>query len=212
VTVRPRIPLAMLTLLLLCCSGCTPRYQGPQVTDFSYRTDPRAHNPGLIAVLPAFADAGIGKSAQALDLALPAALREQGGHEVIALDRNHAPGLYTRLPASLHDVTPEELRRLRDATGANAVVVTWIDHYVSFDPIQIGLRSYMVSLSDGTTLWSASGHFDGSRRDIQRDLEIWWKQTRGQANANLAGWRIALSSPSHYLRYVSDRLAASVLW
>lgn len=201
-----------LALLLVCISGCTPRYHGPRVTDFSYRTDPRAHNPGLVAVLPAFAKKGIGSSSSVIDRTLPASLREQGGHEVIALRHNDAPELFTHHPGSLHDIDAETLRRLRDQTGADALVLTWIDHYVSFDPIQVGIRVYMVSLSDGATLWSAIGHFDGARRDVQRDLEIWWKQTRGNANANLAGWRIALSSPSHYLRYVSDRLAASVLW
>ena len=53
---------------------------------------------------------------------------------------------------------------------------------------------------------------DAGRKQIQDDLRLWYRDSAGGANASVSEWRSALQSPRLFARYVSDRLAASVLW
>ena len=97
---------------------------------------------------------------------------------------------------ALHDIKPDQLRMVRDHTGADSVVFTFIDQYQSYDPVFVGIRCYMVSCHDGATIWTASGHFDSGHTDVQKDMKRWYRQQRGDANANLSGWRSGMSSPA----------------
>ena len=172
-------------------SGCTPRAYGPNTSQYSYRTEPRAHQAGLVIVLPVYRGDDIGRTADVFTTALPSALREQGQHEVGSLSKEVHAEIFPTVPMALHDIKPDQLRMVRDHTGADSVVFTFIDQYQSYDPIYVGIRCYMVSCPDGATIWTASGHFDSGHVDVQKDMKYWYRQQRGEANSNLSGWRSA---------------------
>ena len=54
--------------------------------------------------------------------------------------------------------------------------------------------------------------WDSASRAVQDDIKAWQYEKRGSGNEVVGGWKITMSSsPSYFSRYVSDRLAASVL-
>ena len=48
-------------------------------------------------------------------------------------------------------------------------------------------------------------------RLVPEDLRAWHRDHVGEGNGPLAGWKSALSSPALFSRYVTDRLAGTVI-
>jgi len=195
----------------LALSGCLRGEPPTDPTAFSYHTRPDAHAQRRVVVVPLYAGPGVGASVARLDAALATALRETNLYEVAVLtagDRDLAfpvPGL------GLDNLTPDNLRQFRDRHGNDAILVGRVDHFDSYDPIAIGLEVHLVSCRDGETVWSASGHFDGRREDVQADIRLWHRQTVGDGQPSIGGWQTVLQSPSLFSRYVADRLSATLL-
>jgi len=196
---------------LLALSGCFERESGPGPT-FSYHTTPAATAAQRVAVLPFASAERIGRSAWTVNPAMTASLRELGSHEVVAVSRDSIADLLPGDVFSVNSITTAQLLGLRDRLNVDAVLLGRVEQFDSFDPIAIGLTCHLVSCRDGQVLWSATGHFDGRRDDVQRDLRRWYEHSIGYANPNLSGWTVALQSPAQFTRYVCDRLVATIPW
>jgi hypothetical protein len=193
--------------LLVVLSGCM---RPPPPASISAQTSVSANEPMRIAVLPFVLADGVGRSAHALDEAFPAALRTLGQHEVIGVPLEKARLL---LPASAIErsvITAADLLRLRDALQVDAVVIGRVDQFKGFDPLAIGATAHLVAVTDGAVLWSATAELDAGRADVQHDVQWWHEHGNGSGNASLAGWRMTLSSPSSFARYVADRLVETI--
>ncbi len=203
----------LLAVFCLFQFGCFGRSGGkPAPTSFSYHTVEAARDLQRVAILPLYRHNSVGKAANSLDSALASAFRELGQYEIVTItekDRDFAFG--KELP-SLRVITPEHLRKFRESHHVDAIVIGRIDAFVSFDPIVVGLESHLISCQNGDTYWSASGHFDGKHKAIQKDIKDWYKETIGSGQQSIGGWQLTLQSPSLFSRFVTDRLVESVLW
>lgn len=198
-----------LLLVLAACAG-----RGRPATDptaFSCYAAPNLAQVQRVVVVPLWRAQGVGRSALVLDEALATSLRELGRFEVMRLSEADRDELLGTDAVAANSVPSDALRRIFQRHRADAVLIGRIEHLHSYDPVAIGLATHLVSCLDGTVLWSASGHFDGARHDVQTDLRAWHDATVGDNVGELGGWQAALSSPRLFARYVSDRVAASVL-
>lgn len=207
---RPAVILALTAALV--AAGCTQtRGHVTDASRFSYHRDPAIEQIRRVVVMPLHRARGVGRSAEALDRAVPAAWRELGTFEVIGATEAERDELMPSDAFRTRSIDAEELRRVSTAFNADAVILGRIEHFDSFDPVSIGLEMALVSCYDGSVLWTASGHFDGSRAAIQEDIEDWYHDAGGAHNASVAGWRATLHSPRRFARYVADRTAVSTL-
>lgn len=198
--------LALLCSLLAACGGRA------QVAD----SFPCYFHPGIagvqrIAVCPLHRAKGVGNAATAVDRGMPASWRELGLFEVINLTAAERDALMPEDALHLGRVPPDALRGFRDAFRVDAVLIGRIEQLESYDPVSVALEAALIDCGDGTVLWTASGHFDSRRAEVQDDVRAWHGATVGDAQQSIAGWRITLSSPGLFSRYVCDRLAHSVL-
>lgn len=188
-------------------TGCT---RPPAPMSISAQTSTGANEPMRIAVLPFVLANGVGRSAHALDEAFPAALRSLGQHEVIGVSLEKARVLLPANAIERSTITASDLLRIRDALQVDAVVIGRVDQFKGFDPLAIGATAHLVAVTDGAVLWSATAELDAGRADVQEDVQWWHDHGNGNGNASLAGWRLTLSSPSAFSRYVSDRLVETI--
>ncbi len=195
---------------IVLLAGCWPSRESEPLADFSSHTCPQTGEIRRIAVLPLTLGDGVGRSAGAIDAAITASLRELDCYEVIAVDDARRDALLAHDAVLANGISSGDLLRLRDALHVDGVLIGRVDQFHGYDPLAIGLTMHLVSCIDGTVLWSATGHFDGARGDIQRDIKRWHKGAMGEGQRSISGWRATLSSPSLFCRYVGDRLAASV--
>ena len=204
---RTALGLSLLLSTVLCMNGCT---RPPPPASISAQTCAAANEPMRIAVLPFVLADGVGRSAHALDEAFPAALRTLGRHEVIGVPMEKARLLLPAEAIERSTITAADLLRLRDALQVDAVIIGRVDQFKGFDPLAIGATAHLVAVTDGAVLWSATAELDASRADVQDDVQWWHDHGNGSGNASLAGWRLTLSSPSAFSRYVADRLVETI--
>ena len=199
-----RLALAALCLVIVGCGR-------PAVPhSVSYRTTSRANEPMRVALLPLVGVDGVGRAAHTVDEALLISLRTLGTHEAVPVAQERARQLLAADAIVDSAIGTEDLLRLRDALRVDAVVIGRIEQFQTYDPVAMGITVHLVSVEDGTVLWSASAHLDSGRTDVQKDLRWWHEHANGGGLATISGWRLAMSSPSLFSRYVADRLVETI--
>ncbi|NRA38016.1 MAG: hypothetical protein HRU15_07745 [Planctomycetes bacterium] len=203
-------------VLLICCitllSSCTLRAQKSKPVKFSYYTAVDATEFQSVGIIPFYYAPDIGPSARIIDKTMTAAIRELGSFETSIIQSSLRDQVLGADIQTLSAIDPFTLREIRQVTHVDAIIIGRVAQYDGYDPISIGVECHMVSCTDGRTLWSASAHFDSQRTDIQEDISNWYKRSVGKGNENIGSWELTLHTPKLFCRYVSDRLAASVLF
>ena len=204
-----RYCLCLLTLILV--SACSTRDTASDARVFSYYTGD-TNSVNRVVYFPLYYSTRVGRSAERFNDGLAGSFRELGQMEVIIATHLQRDQLLQHDPLEVNHISSENLRSIFQRFNCDAVIIGRIEQYDSYDPISIGLRCKMVSCLDGSVVWSAAGHFDSKRADIQDDIRDWYESTIGINRPSLTGWQGTMQSPTLYARYVSDRLAASFLW
>jgi hypothetical protein len=202
--------LALMAVALTACDWQFWRSKPGPHELLSSHTTPQASTVHRVAVLPFYLGQDVGRSAAAMNESMPAALRELGLHEVISVGLAQRDLLLPDDPLMANHLTTDQLLKLRDALHCDAVLIGRIEQFDSFDPISIGVSAHLVSCLDGTVPWSAIGHFDGHRQDVQDEIADWYGRAIGSENASISGWRSVLQSPRLFTRYVAERLVLSI--
>jgi hypothetical protein len=211
--VRKFAVVLFMVLSSLALNGCripffSSRHEPVQREILSFHTTIEATQLRRVAVLPFHRAEGIGRSAMAMDESMTSALRELGLHEVLTVSQTERDTLLKRDVIRANRITTDELLALRDALKCDGVLIGRIEQFTSYDPLAIGVTADLVSCLDGSVVWSATGHFDGSRSDVQKEIENWYD--RAISSGNIAGWRQTLESPKLFTRYVAERLTLSI--
>ena len=206
---RPLLHCCVLLGALALLGACRERPQGPP-PGISSLVAPGAHAPLRIALVPFYAADGIARSAAGIDQALQSALREHGRHLLVAIPTAVRDELMPDDPLAASHLSSADLIAVRRRTGCDAALIGRIEQYQPYDPIRLGLTLYLVSCHDATVLWSATALLDGSRNDVQADIERWWRHAGGDATDGVNTWRQTLQSPSQFQRYAAWRLVQTL--
>jgi len=113
-----------------------------------------------VAVLPVWSS-GDEKVAARIDPVILSELRGQRLFEVRAVERREIKDAFGQRQLSSTERLPEDLLDwIAERTGAQAVILTDLTAYEAYRPIRIGLRSRLVLLGTGQTLWAFNTLFD----------------------------------------------------
>lgn len=206
-SLHPLVLALAASVLLASCGGS--RSDAP-THPFSYHVLPDIGQLTRVAVLPFTHGPRIGRAADVITASMAASLRELGLHQVVEVDSARSDLLPTRDPVLTEDISSDDLLRLRDKLNVDGVLIGRVEQFTSFDPIAVGVSVHLVSCLDGQAVWSATGHFDGRRDDVQRDIQAWWRSHQAASPNSVQGWQTTLQSPSLFTRYVCDRLVATM--
>jgi hypothetical protein len=202
--------LATLCLACLASAGCLFERDERQHAVMSHTTSSQAAEAGRVAVMPFFIADGVGRAAGIMGDSMAAGLRELGLHEVVLVTPDQRDRLLTQDVVLANRMRAADLLIIRDALRVDAVLLGRVEQFDSYDPISLGLTCSLVSCRDGEVLWSATGHFDGHRQDIQDEVRRWYEKTLSSESNPISGWKVVLQSPKLFTRYVADRLAQSI--
>jgi hypothetical protein len=212
IPLRPLLCAALVLSGLMLSSCRVPffsRFSEPPKHDvLSFHTTLEAVALRRVAVFPLHRADGVGRSASTMDENLTSALRELSLHEVMSVSVNQRDQLLPNDVIKTNRISTDQLLKIRDTLRVDGILVGRIEHYNSFDPMAIGLTVDLISCLDGSVTWSATGHFDSSRQDIQYEIERWYE--RQITNEGISGWRATLQSPKLFTRYVAERLVTSI--
>ena len=199
-------------ILAVIMTGCAfGRRSAVDPRLYSYQVSPDIVAVTRVVIVPLYHASGVGRAARALDEATATAWRELGQFEVLVVDQATRQELLADDVVARRNIPAEGLRRLREQYRADAVLVGRVEHFTSYDPISAGVVLHLIDCRHGRSLWTATCHFDGGRGEIQRDIRAWHRATLGDGLDDIGGWQNVLYRPHLFARYLSDRLAESVL-
>lgn len=101
------------------------------------------------------------------------------------------------------------LAELVNRYGVDAVVLGTITAERPYPPIHLAVQVRMVSLLDGSTLWSADAIYDSDDARVQEDLRN-YADTFQSEELTMHEWRMNLLSPQRYAAYVAHRVCATL--
>ncbi len=214
-----RLPTAAVgaALLLLGLTGCesvpdrlavdplTPSYKptnvaGPDYLPIEVRR---------VAILPAWSTQPLdGRSLDNVDQAFVNALTRAARFETVPVSRDDlrswvkqpAVGSTSALPANL-------FTELRAQTGADAVLFIDVTTHSAYPPLALGLRTRLVRLDTGATLWATDELFDASRATAAAGARRHHLQGAPQP-ADLSP--TVLQSPARFAAYAADTLVGTL--
>jgi hypothetical protein len=204
-----RFSIWLVSVLVVLATGCSHR-EPAQHEVLSFVTSAAAADAGRVVVLPFFAADGVGRSATVMSENTAACLRELGLHEVLLASNEQRDRLLPHDVVAGARMRADDLLAIRDQLHVDAVLIGRIEYFTSFDPISMGVTAALVSCHDGEVLWSATGHFDGHRQDIQDEIKGWYEATLSAQSNPISGWKVVLESPKLFTRYVAERLVQSI--
>lgn len=146
-----------------------------------------------------------------LDRALAASLVASARAEVAAVSREDLPRLGARRGVlSTGALPPDLLARVASETGADAVLFVDVTAYSPYPPLVLGLRSRLVELSSGKSLWNFDNLFSANIPAVANSARA---HIRGRSSATLnpADFSYtALQNPLAFADYATAALWATL--
>ena len=88
------------------------------------------------------------------------------------------------------------------------MLVGTITNYRAYKPQHLGLRTQLVSVHSGNTVWAVDALYDAGDASTMSDLEH-YATTFQAEDDSLHGWEMNLIAPTKFAAYVSHRVVGT---
>ncbi len=198
-----------LTLIGLLASGCILPYHAQQKPIDSYLAEPAdLDNVRRIMVLPFTQQAGVSADCEQIRDAFLSELMKLRRFEVVPLPLSAAENQV--LNASLRRGRPstDAMVRLCDRYALDGVLVGSISSWRPYKPAHLGMRTQLISIHSGATVWAVDAIYDANDRATIADLRD-YARLRQYDDGSLHGWELNLLSPNRFVNYVAHRFVGT---
>lgn len=205
----PRVvgaPLLAAALLLAACNLERPLSEKPIN---SYLAEPAdLANVRRIMVLPFAHEAGVQADCVQVRDCFVTALQKLRRFEVVPLPEEARED--DELNASLRRgrVSTDAMVRLCDRYALDGVLVGTVTAWRAYTPPHLGLRTQLVSIHSGATVWAVDAMYDAADRTTVNDLRLFAERTL-RDDGSLHGWELNLLAPTKFTRYVAHRFVGT---
>jgi hypothetical protein len=107
------------------------------------------------------------------------------------------------------DFTLNDLSRLRQTLGCDAVLVGAASEFQQYPRMRIGLYLRLVDLRDSRVLWAVDHVWDTTDQATQKRIEHYFSQQKGQGFEPLE-WRLTTISPGFFQQFVAFETAQTL--
>ncbi|HEX5053676.1 MAG TPA: hypothetical protein VFZ65_17990 [Planctomycetota bacterium] len=161
-------------------------------------------NVRRIMVLPFAEEAGVQVDCNKVRDAFVAELQKLRRFEVVPLPAEARED--DELNASIHRgrLSTEAMVRLCDRYSLDGLFVGSVTAWRAYTPPHLGLRTQLVSVHSGATIWAVDALYDSGDRTTVQDLQLYAKYSQTD-NGSLHGWELNLLSPTQFTNYVAHR-------
>ncbi|MEO6596816.1 MAG: hypothetical protein ABIP94_18880, partial [Planctomycetota bacterium] len=207
--------LALCSLLLGWLLLATPfaacnmaRPLSPKAINFYLAESGDLANVRRIMVLPFAQEAGVQVDCSKVRDAFVAELQKLRRFEVVPLPAEARED--DELNASIHRgrLSTEAMARLCDRYALDGLFVGSVTAWRAYTPPHLGLRTQLISVHSGATIWAVDALYDSSDRTTISDLQHFAKNSQAD-NGSLHGWELNLLSPTQFTNYVAHRFVGT---
>ncbi|MBL8748114.1 MAG: hypothetical protein JNK78_03070 [Planctomycetes bacterium] len=204
---RPRTYVAIAALTLAGACSMEPPLSVKAIN--SYLAEPAdLANVRRIMVLPFAQEAGVQAQCEQVRDAFVAELLKLRRFEVVPLPAE------ARENEMLHDsirrgrLSTEAMVRLCDRYALDGVLLGSVTAWRAYTPPHLGMRTQLISVHSGATIWAVDAIYDSGDRTTISDLRLYAKRTQ-QADGSLHDWEMNLLSPAKFTNYVAHRFVGT---
>ena len=192
--------LAGLTCIL---AGCLHKGEAPHV---GYYLDAQALTGYVqrVVMLPMTSDTAYPAVAEGMTTAMFQALQGKQLFHVTLAPAPEAGSLDLQKPFSLKD-----LARLRQATGADAVLVGTVRSFHPYPRMNLGLYLRLLDLRDSRVIWAVDHLWDATDKATQERMEEYFSEQSGDRWEPLQ-WRLATVGPAVMQQFIAYEAAGTL--
>lgn len=194
-------------LLAALCQACTspPR---PVPTNH-FKADPAdLATVRRVMVLPFSQPSGRGADGMQIRDVFLQELTKLQRFEVVPLPESASEHAEIHRDLTRGKLSTNALVALSERYNIDGVLIGTVTAYRPYPPMRLGMRTRIVSLHSGQTVWAAEGLYDANDARTVEDLRH-YAATFATAEASLHGWELNMIAPTKYAAYVAHRLAAT---
>jgi hypothetical protein len=189
----------------LTLTGCRiPRPDRPKVVN-SYLAEPEdLANVRRIMVLPFHAEHGVTVDNNQIRDAFVGELQKLRRFEVVPLTDAAREDDMLNLSLSHGRLSTDAMVRLCERYSLDGVFVGSVTSYRAYTPPHLGLRTHLISVHSGATIWAVDAIYDAADLSTVSDLRHYVDRTQ-RDDGNLHGWELTLLSPAKFTNFVAHR-------
>jgi hypothetical protein len=164
-----------------------------------------------VALLPIFNEKYPQEQMRELDSAFNAELTKKSLFEVVPVSRAAMENNFgVRQLASVENLPPDLLTKLRDRYGVDGIIFTDITHYSPYRPVAIGVRTKLVDASSGDIRWAFDYIFDTGNPSIAQSAKAYQARFGNDSQPLQGDGGTILLSPSRFAKFVANQTYVSL--
>lgn len=105
-------------------------------------------------------------------------------------------------------LSTEAMVRLCERYSLDGVLVGTVTAWRAYSPPHLGLRTHLVSIHSGATVWAVDAIYDANDRSTISDLRE-YSGAMQHDDGSLHGWQINLLAPTKFTNYVAHRFVGT---
>lgn len=200
---------SLLAVLALAFAGC--QLERPLTTKAinSYLAEPKdLANVRRIMVLPFAKEAGVQADCESVRDAFVAELQKMRRFEVVPLPSEAREDEVLNTSIHRGRLSTEAMVRICDRYALDGLLVGSITAWRPYSPPHLGLRTQLISVHSGATIWAVDAIYDSSDRTTISDLRHYASRVQ-EADGSLHDWEMNLLSPAKFTTYVAHRFVGT---
>ena len=171
----------------------------------SYLAEPTdLANVRRIMVLPFHAEAGITRDTNKIRDAFVSELQKLRRFEVVPLSDGARENDILNASLARGRISTEAMVRLCNRYALDGLFVGAVTAWRPYSPPHLGLRTQLISVHSGASIWAVDTIFDSADRTTISDLQHYVTRTQ-RDDGNLHGWEMTLLSPAKFTNFVAHR-------
>lgn len=175
----------------------------------SYLAEPAdLANVRRIMVLPFLQDDGVQADCRMVRDAFISELQKLRRFEVVPLPEGAQENEV--INASIHHgrLSTDAMVRLCNRYHLDGLLVGTVTQWRAYQPPHLGMRTQLLSVHSGSTVWAVDAIYDTNDRTTISDLRH-YAQTVQQDNGTLHGWELNMLAPTKFTNYVARRFVGT---
>ena len=189
--------------LLLASCGLTRPNRPKQINSYLAESSDLA-NVRRIMVLPFHSEAGISIDHAQVRDSFVAELQKLRRFEVVPLADAAREDDMLNDSLAHGRISTEAMVRLCERYALDGLFVGSVTAWRPYKPAQLGLRTQLISVHSGSSIWAVDTMFDAADRTTISDLQHYVEGTQ-RDDGNLHGWEMTLISPTKFTNFVAHR-------
>ncbi len=204
------------TTILLSASGCQTgnkavTFVKPPAPQNYFSSEAIGIPIRRVALLPIYNDKYPAEQLRVLDAAFSAELTKKSIFEVVPVGRSSMESFFGQGQlASVENLPPDLLEKLRDRYGVDGIIFTDITHYSPYRPLAIGVRAKLVDATSGEIRWAFDHIFDSGNPVIAQAAKVYQSRYNLDSLPLPSDGGTVLISPTRFAKFVANQTYVSL--